>query len=172
MRWFVLARYFAMTQVAPRAYSPSRSGFAGDSQPLAAEAEQIEEEMRQVRAELREDVREIVTSAQIMGEWQYYVGRYPWLCVGLAAAAGFFIVPARPILVHPDAKALLELAKANKLEIKMESPSAKRGGIVAGLMGMLTATAVQGATAAANHFLQDLLKPASGPAHSREGTCP
>ena len=147
----------------------SKQAAANGARPLTTEAEQIEQEMRQVRAELRDDVREIVTSARIMGEWQYYVGRYPWVCVGLAAAAGFFLVPARPVLIHPDAKTLLELAKANKLEIKMETPAAKRPSLLAGLMGAVSATAVQGAMAVANHVLQDLVKPAGGPPEPRAG---
>src|SRR5262245_60441792 len=138
----------------------------------SAEAEQIEQEMRQVRSELRQDVRELVTSAQIMGEWQYYVRRYPWLSVGLAAAVGYFMIPARPLIVRPDANALLELAKANKLEIKMEAPRAKRGGLVDGIVGMLAATALQGAMAVANHLLQDLMKPGSGQSGPREEARP
>jgi hypothetical protein len=157
--------------MSPAAAHDTRHPVSGDAHPLAAEAQQIGQEMRQVRAELHADVREIVNSAQVLGEWQYYVRRYPWVCVGLAAAAGFFLVPARPVIVHPDAKALLELARANKLEIKMESPSTKRAGIVEGVVGVLAGTAVQGAMAVANHLLQDLLKPERRPAPAKEGAC-
>ena len=53
-------------------------------------------------------------------------------------ASGSRHVPARPTVIHPDAKSLLELAKANKLEIKMESPAARSSGLMPRLTQALT----------------------------------
>src|SRR5262245_42584352 len=58
-------------------------------------AEEILQQMRQVRRELRQDVEEIVENAQVLTDWRHYVRRYPLVCIGLAAAAGYLIVPAR-----------------------------------------------------------------------------
>jgi hypothetical protein len=99
-----------------------------------------------VRAELREDVQELVVSANKMGDWASYVKAYPWLCVGGALAAGFFLVPQRAVIVRPDAEGLIELAKRNKLVVKMEetAPKKKRGGLFADLVSMAAATLLQG----------------------------
>ena len=75
------------------------------------EAESILRQMRTLRAELREDVREMVVSAHHMADIGRYVRAYPWLCVGAALAAGFLIVPQRSVVVKPDAEALIELAR-------------------------------------------------------------
>ena len=42
-------------------------------------AEEIQRQMRSVRSELRDDVQDIVESARVMTDWQYYVRSYPQL---------------------------------------------------------------------------------------------
>jgi len=128
-------------------------------------ADDIQREMREVRAELREDVQELVGNARQMGDWTIYVRAYPWLCVGAALAAGFLIVPSRPVVVKPDAEGLMELAKRNKLVVKMEEtpPQKKRGGLLAQLVSMAAATILQGGLKVASEQLSQAF---SGPAHS------
>ena len=53
----------------------------------------IRQRMDEVRCDLDEDVQEIVEGARDMGKWRYYVRTYPWICLGAALAAGYFIVP-------------------------------------------------------------------------------
>jgi len=111
-----------------------------------AEAETIQRQMREVRQEMREDVRELVVSAREMADWTTYVKAYPWLCVGAALAAGFLVVPSRSVIVRPDAEGLIELAKPNKLVVKMEQtpPAKKKGGLLGELIAMASATLLQG----------------------------
>ena len=56
----------------------------------------IRQRMEEVRCDLDEDVQEIVEGARDMGDWRSYVRRYPWVCLGAAAVAGYLIVPRRP----------------------------------------------------------------------------
>ena len=110
-----------------------------------AEAEAIQRQMRAVRDDLRDDVRELVVSAREMTDWTMYVKASPSLCMGAALAVGFIIVPSRSVIVKPDAEGLIELAKRNKLVVKMQEspPAKKRGGLLADLLGLVSATLLQ-----------------------------
>jgi hypothetical protein len=111
-----------------------------------SQAEELQRQMREVRKELRDDVTDLVQSAHKMSDWTSYVRAYPWLCVGAAAAAGFFLVPTRPLIVHPDPDALFKLAKEHDLVMKPEDEKRgkKKGGLVAQLVSMAAAAALQG----------------------------
>src|SRR3982751_3879621 len=84
----------------------------------ASDADQIQNQMRELRAELREDVQDVVVSAHKMADIANYVRAYPWLCVGAALAAGYLIVPQRAVVLRPDAEALVELARKHQLVVK------------------------------------------------------
>jgi hypothetical protein len=111
-----------------------------------SEAEQIQRQMRDVRAELRDDVTDLVKSAHKMSDWASYVRAYPWVCVGAAAAAGYFLVPTRPLVIHPDPESLFKLAKQHDLVMKPDDqkPAKKKGGLVAQLVSMAAAAALNG----------------------------
>jgi hypothetical protein len=114
---------------------------------VPADADEIQRQMRGVRAELREDVQDLVVSANRIGDWACYVRAYPWLCVGGALAAGFLLVPQRAVIVRPDAEGLIELAKRNKLVVKMDQTAPtpkKRGGLFAELVSLAAGTLLQG----------------------------
>jgi hypothetical protein len=112
----------------------------------ASEADDIQRQMRDIRAELRDDVKDLISSAHDMRDWTRYVRAYPWLCVGLAAAAGYVLVPTRPLVVHPDPDSLFKLAKEHKLVMKPEDgPVEKRkGGLVSKLLSVAMAAALNG----------------------------
>src|SRR5437667_12114685 len=97
-----------------------------------SEAENIQKQMRELRAELRDDVQDVVVSAHKMADIANYVRAYPWLCVGAAVAAGFLIVPQRATILKPDAEALIELARKHKLVVKTDEgpPQKKRGALL------------------------------------------
>jgi len=110
-----------------------------------AEAETIQKQMRAVREDIRDDMRELVVSAREMTDWTIYVKAYPWLCLGAAFALGFVIVPSRSVIIKPDAEGLMELARRNKLVVKMQesSPQKKRGGLLNELLSLAAATLLQ-----------------------------
>jgi hypothetical protein len=122
------------------------------------EAEKLREEMRQVRTELKADVEEIVAGARVLTDWKHYVRQYPWICVGAAAAAGFFIVPSKPVVVKPSQKDLIELAKEHKLFVDTKPQPMKKPGLVGSLAGMAAGAIAQGAMALASHHLDQFLK--------------
>ncbi len=110
-----------------------------------SEADQIQKQMRELRADLREDVQDVVVSAHKMADIANYVRAYPWLCVGAALAAGYLIVPQRAVVLRPDAEALVELARKHQLVVKTnEGPAQKkRGGLLAQLLSLAAATLLQ-----------------------------
>jgi hypothetical protein len=123
-----------------------------------SEADAIQQCMREVRAELREDVQEIVVNARDMTDWTTYVRAYPWLCLGAAAAAGYLLIPQRSQIIKPDAEGLIELARRNKLVVKMdEAGPKKRQGFLSGLIGMAASTILQGGLAVATKQLSEAL---------------
>jgi hypothetical protein len=120
-------------------------------------AEDIQSQMRQVRRELGEDVQEIVDNARILADWKHYVRTYPWICVGVALAAGYFIVPSRPQLIRPDAKTLAEWAKNQKLIVEPVS-QARPKPTLTGRLGSLAASALlQGGMAVLRQYLNGQL---------------
>jgi hypothetical protein len=123
-----------------------------------SEADAIQQCMREVRAELREDVQEIVVNARDMTDWTTYVRAYPWLCLGAVAAAGYLLIPQRSQIIKPDAEGLIELARRNKLVVKMdEAGPKKRQGFLSGLIGMAASTILQGGLAVATKQLSEAL---------------
>lgn len=128
----------------------------------ASSAEQIQREMREVRADLRGNVQEIVQQAQGLTDWQEYVKAYPWLALGAAAVVGYLAVPSRPTIIQPDSKQLLELAKAQNLHLGIEKPAA-RPGIVGSLAGMAGSLVLQAGMSALSSYLAQLQQSASPP---------
>jgi hypothetical protein len=131
------------------------------------EADDIQRQMREVRVELRDDVRDLVTSAQDMGDWTSYVKAYPWLCVGAAAIVGYFLVPTRRLVVHPDRETLFKLAKEHKLVMEPAESQGqkKKGGLASQLVSMAAAAALQGGLRIATQQLAQAISSA-GQQHS------
>jgi len=142
----------------------------GNSAFASTDADQIQREMREIRAELREDVHDIVESASKMADWTQYVTAYPWLCVGAALAAGYLIIPQRAVIMRPDADAMIELAKKHKLFVSTADSAAggkvprKRGGLLGELLGLAAATLLQGGLKIVTTQLTQSFSPP--PAHS------
>jgi hypothetical protein len=122
----------------------------GNVSYASADADEVQRQMRDIRADLRDDVHEIVESANKMADLSTYVRAYPWLCVGAALAAGYLIVPQRAVIMRPDAEAMIELAKKHKLFVNTTDGMQggkmprKRGGLFGELLGLAAATLLQG----------------------------
>jgi len=136
-----------------------------------SDADEIQRQMREVRVELRDEVQQLVGNARELTDWPTYVRAYPWLCVGAAFAAGFLIVPSRPLVIRPDAEGLVELARRNKLVVKMETPAPqKRGGLVAELVGMAAGALLQrGISIASDQLTRAMEAAAKAPANGHPG---
>lgn len=121
--------------------------------------EEILREMAQIRCELSDDMEGIVSGAQAMADWRYYVRTYPWACVGIAAAIGYLAVPQRLQVMRPTAKQLVELAHQEQLVIEPESVQRQRvrkQGLGDQLFSFLAGLAVRGATTYIGHQLGQL----------------
>jgi hypothetical protein len=116
--------------------------------------------MRELRADLREDVQDVVVSAHNMADIAKYVRAYPWLCVGAAVAAGYLIVPQRAVVLRPDAEALVELARKHQLVVKTnEGPGQKkRGGLLGQLLGLAAAALLQSGLKIATNQLSQVFE--------------
>ena len=121
------------------------------------DAEALVQQMDAVRGRAIHRVEGMVESARTLMDWRHYVASHPWVCLGVAAAAGYLIVPQRPIVVATDGydgerpaidAATLKAAAAQ---------SAPRGGLVNALVGMAASAAVRAATQAASQYGPQLL---------------
>lgn len=71
----------------------------------------IQDQMRKVRRELGSD---LATSARDFADWRGIVRASPWVCLGVAAAVGYFLAPKGPSVVRlsdVDLQALLRQGK-------------------------------------------------------------
>lgn len=123
----------------------------------STQAETIQQQMRQVRRELREGVEDIVENARVMTDWTHYVRTYPWVAVGAAAAVGYLLVPSRQPVIQPDVSSLLELAKQDKLVVNVEQNEPSKPGMLGMVAGMVTSTVLQGGMAILNQHLHQFI---------------
>jgi hypothetical protein len=137
----------------------------------APSGEEIQQQMRQVRRELGEDVQEIVDSARTMTDWRHYVRTYPWVCLGAAAVVGFLVVPSRPQVMRPDAATLKEWARSQKLVVDPAGTVRTKPTLLGQLAGMATGALVQGGLSLARQFALQQLAAATQPA-TRPNTQP
>ena len=124
----------------------------------APAAEDIQRQMHTVRSELREDVQEIVDNARVLGQWQYYVRNYPWLCLGAAAAAGYLLVPPRMHVIRPDADDLAKLVRQHQIALKTEVKPQPAPSLLGRLVGMAAGALLQGAVAVASGQMNQLMR--------------
>jgi hypothetical protein len=75
----------------------------------------IRKRMDEVRCDLDEGVQDIVEGARDMGSWRYYLKTYPWISLGVAAAAVYLIVPRRFYQAQPSASARSEFAGQSRV---------------------------------------------------------
>jgi hypothetical protein len=110
-------------------------------------AESVRARMQQLRCEIDGDVEDMAASARTMVDWKHYVKTYPWVCLGVAVALGFLIVPKRSSAIRSDLATLTELARTGHLVVK-PAPAATHG-----LIDVLWATAANIAVRKATAYL-------------------
>jgi len=128
-------------------------------------AEEIQQEMRQVRRELTEDMQEIVDNARVMTDWRHYVKSYPWATVGAAAALGYWLVPSKSRYVGPDAAAIGDIMKA-QMQAAQSSVEKHKKGIAATIVGLAASALLQGGIALGKQQLTKFMNGRVSPTES------
>ncbi len=88
-------------------------------------AEQLREEMRQLRSHMDADVDSFVENTRGLLDWHSYFQSAPWLCLGAAALAGYLLVPSKVRWVTVDLEKLAELAKHRQVVVTDRAAPAK-----------------------------------------------
>src|SRR3954454_3474364 len=98
--------------------------------------------MSELRRDLLMDMQEVSRSAKAMASPTFFVRRFPWATMALAAGAGFLLIPKKKQVVQPDMEALAELVRKNQVRVDT-SKAAKES------RGMLQTLAIMGVSWAA-----------------------
>ncbi|MCA9173010.1 MAG: hypothetical protein KDB14_00775 [Planctomycetales bacterium] len=111
----------------------------------SSERADVQQQMACIRQTLDEDVGKVVDHARDLVNWRNIVKRRPWLAVGVAAAAGYFLAPRRPN--HRAASAISQLSEqVEALRDDAESPAVPSSSMVAPVMSLLASAAMRSVT--------------------------
>lgn len=123
------------------------------------EARDVVERMAAMRRELDTDVHHVAESAKAMTDWTFYVRRFPWAAVGVAAVAGYLLVPRKKSVVTPTAEQLAALVQNKEFVAAATSQLKPPRSLLAGLGATLAAMA---ARAALNYVTEQIRVKAAG----------
>jgi hypothetical protein len=108
-------------------------------------AEQIRKRMAELRRELVCDVQDVTRSAKAMASPSYYVRKFPWATLAVAAGVGYMLIPKKKQVVHSDMDTLAELVRKNQVSINTSKASEESQGMLQTLVVMgLSYAAKQG----------------------------
>ena len=108
-------------------------------------ADRLRQEMRTIRRDLGQEVEDLVEHAEQLMEWRYYVRRFPWASLGVAALLGYFVVPQRIVTLPPDERTLSRIVERLPLNGKPSEP--KKQSMFGWLLSMGTGMALRAASA-------------------------
>jgi hypothetical protein len=134
--------------------------------------EQVREEMRQIRSNLDDEVTTFVDSTRVLFDWRSYVRHAPWLCLGAAALAGYFVIPSKSKIVSPTPEQLAELAKHARVTIGETGPQQKTKTLGRELAGMALGMLLRGGLAVATQQLNQFINRPPGPTEPSGGGGP
>jgi len=101
--------------------------------------------MAALRRELDSGVEHVAESARAMTDWTFYVRRFPWVAVGVAAVAGYLLVPRKKTAVAPTAEQLAALVKNKEFVAAATDQLKPPQSVFAGLAATLGAMAARAA---------------------------
>ena len=116
-------------------------------------AETIRRRMAELRRELTHDVQDVTRSAKAMASPSFYIRKFPWATLAIAAGVGYMLIPKKKQVIKPDMEALAELVRKNQVNINASKATEES-------QGMVKTLAVMGLTWAAkagmNYVIQQL----------------
>jgi len=132
------------------------------------EAEVIRKRMAELRTELTSSAQEVSRGAKAMTSPGYYVRKFPWATLAVAAGVGFMLIPKKKKQGStPDMQALAELIKNNSSRSPVQAEESP---------GMVRTLAVMGLTWAAkagmNYVLEQLTTVATKAAAAQTNGAP
>lgn len=92
-------------------------------------ADGVRQRMQETRSQLFRNVGSLVDEARDVVDWRAKIKRHPWFAVGAAAGLGFFLAPKRRGVIHMDATTLANLARDNRLVIRVQGEAKKSAGL-------------------------------------------
>jgi hypothetical protein len=116
-------------------------------------AETIRRRMAELRRELTHDVADVSRSAKAMASPSFYIRKFPWATLAIAAGVGYMLIPKKKPAVPPDMEALAELLRKNQVHINTAKAAEESPGMVKTLavMGLTWA-----AKAGMNYVIEQL----------------
>src|SRR5690242_14929431 len=108
-------------------------------------AEEICKRMAELRRELVCDVQDVTRSAKAMASPSFYIRKFPWATLAVAAGVGYMLIPKKKQVVQPDMEALAELVRKHQVNINTSKASDESKGMLQTLLVMgLSYAAKQG----------------------------
>jgi hypothetical protein len=139
------------------------------------DVDEIRRKMAQIRRELHEDVRDVVASAEAVTDWRRYIRMYPWAALGLAAVAGFLIVPKRHRTIPPDIATHADVAQVREVVEEVKAKKKSRKGLIGAALGFAVPIALRAAQGYAVQYLESWIlqqQMAAGPPPSDQPDVP
>src|SRR4051794_7572254 len=116
-------------------------------------AEKICKRMAELRRELVHDMQDVSRSAKAMASPSFYVRKFPWATLAIAAGVGYMLIPKKKHVIKPDMAELAELVRKNQININASKAAEEQQGMVKTLamMGLTWA-----AKAGMNYVVQQM----------------
>jgi len=93
-------------------------------------AETITRRMAELRRELTLDVEDVTRSAKAMASPSFYIRKFPWATLAVAAGVGYMLIPKKRQVIQPDMEALAELVRKNQVQINTSQATEESQGMV------------------------------------------
>jgi len=121
-------------------------------------AEKICRRMAELRRELVHDMQDVSRSAKAMASPSFYIRKFPWATLAIAAGVGYMLIPKKKQVIKPDMEALAELVRKNQVQINTSQATEESQGMVKTLAVMGLSWA---AKAGMNYVVQQLTSAAA-----------
>jgi ElaB/YqjD/DUF883 family membrane-anchored ribosome-binding protein len=120
-------------------------------------ADQLRREMAMVRRELNADIKGVTAQAKELTDWRKYVKHAPWISIGIAAAAGFMVVPRKLDLETVDLNTIAKLAKQHRIVVESQPKAAAKAGLGSTLFGLISTTVLRAAIGIGTQKITELM---------------